>query len=307
LTAERTGQPAVVLRTVSPRTAEPLHDVLGFRFPVAHPTILFGDGGTAKSYIALFAAAILESRGVRVGYLDWELDAEDHRDRLERLCGPDDMPELRYVRCDRPLVHEVDRLRRIVSQHQLGFLICDSAGFACDGPPEAADSALAFFRAFRPFHGGGLITAHVNRSDQGDQRPFGSTFWHNSARMTWYAKRDTDSLSTDTLNVGLFNRKHNLGRQVPALGFAITFSDAETTIRRTDLASIDDLAKTLPLWQRMRHAVARGPLTVAAIAAELNARVDTVDRTVRKYQKVFHRIDGQDGVSRVALLDRGVA
>ena len=77
--------------------------------------IAFGDGGAAKSYIAPKLSADLAACGLRVGYFDWELSGEDHRERLERLC-PGELPDIRYVRCDRPLVFEADRLRRIERQ-----------------------------------------------------------------------------------------------------------------------------------------------------------------------------------------------
>src|SRR3954462_8506804 len=45
-------------------------------------------------------AASTVRRNVRVALFDWELDAGAHRLRLERIVGPD-MPDVRYVRCDR--------------------------------------------------------------------------------------------------------------------------------------------------------------------------------------------------------------
>ena len=89
------------------------------------------------------------------------------------------MPSIRYVRCERPLVHEVDRLRRIILDEEITFGVFDSVGFACDGPPEAAESALKYFQAVRQLRIGGLHLAHVSKADTGDQRPFGSAFWHN--------------------------------------------------------------------------------------------------------------------------------
>ena len=71
------------------------------------------------------------------GYADWEFSGEDHRDRLERLFGTD-MPAIWYARCDRALVYEADRLRRIVAENDISYVIYDSVAFACDGPPESA-------------------------------------------------------------------------------------------------------------------------------------------------------------------------
>ncbi len=44
--------------------------------------------------------------------------------------------------------------------------------------------------------------------DSDDKKPFGSVFWHNTARATWYAKRVQDE-GEDVTHVGLFNRKAN--------------------------------------------------------------------------------------------------
>ena len=102
LTAERAGQPAVLLREVDRPSPDQILTIDGLPFLMHHPMIWFGDGGTMKSYLALFAGGRLDQQhGVRVGLFDWELAADDHRDRLERLFVAD-MPGIRYVRCDRP-------------------------------------------------------------------------------------------------------------------------------------------------------------------------------------------------------------
>jgi hypothetical protein len=61
----------------------------------------------------------------------------------------DNPPTIHYVRCDRPLVDEADRLKREVWRLSIDYLICDSIAPACDGPPEAAEVATAYFRSLR--------------------------------------------------------------------------------------------------------------------------------------------------------------
>lgn len=107
LTSERVGEPSISLRDVPCRPiAEDDFEILGLRFPRQHPSILFGDGGTLKSYFELLTACTLTVQGLRVGYFDWELDKFTHRQRLEQIAGAE-MPDIRYVRCDKPLIHEV--------------------------------------------------------------------------------------------------------------------------------------------------------------------------------------------------------
>jgi hypothetical protein len=251
LRAERTGEPGIDLRSAPrPSGADVMLLVAALALPRRHPAILFGDGGTAKSYMSLYFAGLLARQGIRVGYFDWELSPDEHRDRLERLF-PDFMPKVIYARCERPLVHEVDRLRRIVREGEIEYSVFDSVVFACDGPPETADSAARYFRAVRQIGGGSLHIGHVSKAEGADKYPFGSVFWHNAARGTWFVKTSGDSQEEGVLRVGLFNRKANLGRLQPPAGFAITFTDDATTFRRADVADSPDLAVQLSVRERM--------------------------------------------------------
>jgi hypothetical protein len=227
--ADRQGQPSVDLRTVErPNRAEAMLEIAGLVFPKCHPTIIFGDGDTGKSYLALWIAGSLAEMGLRVVLIDWELE---HRERLE-LLFPDGMPYIEYMRCERALVHEADRIRRIVREKQIEFGVYDSVGAACDGPPESAETAGRYFRAVRQIGVGSLHIAHITKGENGDQKPFGSVFWHNLARCT--CKR-----------LGLFNRKANLGPRRQAVGFTVTFTDDRTTFRRSDVADSPELAGKL--------------------------------------------------------------
>lgn len=303
LAADRAGKPAVVLRTVRKTPPAEALEVDGLPILRHLPSILFGDGGTAKSFLALYVAGQLAARrGLTVLYLDWELSAEEHRERLERLFGAT-MPAVLYARCDRPLSFEIDRVRRLVQQDEVDFVICDSISFACDGPPEAAEVAARYFQALRQIGVGSLSLAHTNRSDRADEKPFGSSFWHNGARATWHVKLASPGIDTSEITVGLYNKKANLGPLSKAVGFQLAFGGERVTVRRIDPAGVEDLAEALPLWQRIKHAVQHQPLTLAALATELGANVESLDRTVRRKKQLFTRVTGADGIARVALLE----
>lgn len=306
LKAERQGSPSIDLRTATKPPADDEFNIDGFRFPKRHATILFGDGGTAKSYHALYLAGCLSRQGVRTAMFDWELDEHAHRERLEHLFGPT-MPEVRYVRCDRPLVHEIDRLKRVVADDGLAFGFFDSIGFAVPGRPEDAEHAMGYFRAVRQLGIGTHHIAHVRQGEGNDQRPFGSTFWHNAARSTWYAKLAATSPDGECLTVGLYNRKSNLSAIRGAVGYQVVFESQRTTFSRVDVAGNRDLAAELPLWMRMKHALSRGPQTLARLAEDLGANVETLDRTVRRKSAVFTRVPSPDGISRIALLESRAA
>jgi len=309
--AEREGSPARPLHQYGRPGPDAEYEIDGWRLLRDHATICFGDGGSAKSYLALYVGGRLAARGVTVLYADWELGGEDHRDRLERLFGSD-MPVVHYLRCDRPLVIEADRIAREVRRLSVDYLICDSIAFATAGPPEAAEHATAYFRAARQIGIGSLHLAHINKTEHADQKPFGSSFWHNSARATWFVKPAGASLDRQRVTVGLFNRKSNLTRLHPAIGFQFEFSESSTVVSRVNLADVEDLAGQLPLWQRIAHLIRAGggrPRTIAELADELGAKPDSVKKAVapsraRGGRSMFTAVTGIDGTSRIALVEK---
>ncbi len=308
LTAERQGHPSVSLRDMPRPVPDTTWSVRGFPVLARHPMCVFGDGGAAKSYFALFCAGELARAGHRVGLFDWELAGEDHRERLEALYGAD-MPDVRYVRCDRPLAHLVDRVRRVVRDDRLDYAIFDSVAFACDGPPEAAEVAGRYFAAVRTLGAiGTLHVAHVAKGQEGstahEHRPFGSAFWHNGARAIWFAKLSDSTADGSTITVGFFNRKANLGRVQAPLGFEVTFSDTRTTFTRVDLADVPDLAARLTLTQRLRTVLRAGTATRDALAEEFaDEKPETLKRTInRAIQKgLLVEFPGAGGEMRIGI------
>ena len=307
LTAERAGEPTFLLGELLRPAPDDTIDIDGVRLIERHPIVLFGDGGGGKSYLALYLAGRLAQLGIRPALFDWELAGEDHRDRLERLFGPD-MPDIWYVRCARPLVHEADRLRRIVRENEIAYAVYDSIAFACDGPPEAAEVASAYSRAVRQIGPGSLHIAHVSKSDGADQKPFGSAFWHNGARATWFVKLAETLPGGNQINIGLYNRKANLGGLRPAVGFEITFSPDRTRFRRVNLADVPDLAAGLSLYQRIRGFLRSGARTRADIGAEFeNTKPETLRRTLNRAieRGQLVRFPGLGGTEQIGLPARG--
>lgn len=79
IAADRVGQPAVSLRDVPRASTDDAFVIEGVHLSGRHPVILFGDGGSAKSYLALYLAGRLAQLGLRPALFDWELSGEDHR------------------------------------------------------------------------------------------------------------------------------------------------------------------------------------------------------------------------------------
>lgn len=286
LAAEREGRPAVDLRTLERPGPDDSISVDGLTLPRRHPTVLFGDGGSAKSYIALYILGTLARRGMRVALFDWELGGEDHRDRLERLFGPD-MPEVTYARCERPLAFEADRLVRIVREQRLEYVVLDSVAFACDGPPESAEVAGRYFRATRQIGTGSLHVAHITKSEGSDQKPFGSVFFHNGARATYYCKLADASGDGESISIGLFPRKNNLSRQCAPIGYRISFGCNRTTLARSNPSDTPELAGKMTYRERMYQMLRFGALPVKEVAGRLGTDPKTVRKTANRHPRTF--------------------
>lgn len=303
LDAERAGTPIVWLPEVAQPTAEDVLRFAGFALPRHHAGILFGDGGAMKSLLALWLAGMLTRAGLTVLFCDWELTDAEHRVRLDALFG-DDLPRIGYQRCERPLTVEVDGLRRRVREDGIDYLVLDSIAVGCAGAPESAEVAADFMRALRQVGVGALCLAHVSKAEDGDKKPFGSGFWHNLARATWHIRRSEPTADERLVELCVTPRKNNLGPVGSPFAFRVTFDEGRTSFRTIDAASVEDFAPRLPLWQRIRATLRKeGPLTLAALADELDAKVDSIEKAVKRQDQTFTRVTGPDGVFRVALLD----
>ena len=308
----RAGEPPILLRdAVPPDGATWLLPPLVL---AVQPTIWFGDGGVGKSALALAAGlSIHMDRGDLLGvaptakrvvaYLDWEFDACEHRERMRQLVGGQ-MPDIVYRRCQVPLRDDVERLNRFIRDWGIDFLIIDSVAAACGDEPESAAVALAFFNALRQLGCGALCIAHTTKNGS-EERPFGSTFWHNGARCTWLVKKERDTSATGFI-AGMFNKKSNSGPLASSIGFEFDFGGDRLAISRTDIREVVGFEPHIPLRERMRAALRSGAASVRDLATVLGEPEGSVRKAVdRDNGRTFIRLEGDGEPLRVGLLDRG--
>ena len=308
--AERQGDDVMVLDD-APDHQERTVDVLGLHLPVDAVSLLIAHGDSLKSLLCLYVLGTLARRGMPCLYLDWEWTAGRHKARKVRLFGPERLPHLHYLRCTGPLTIEHDRIRRYCDQHSIRFLVVDSVGLACDGKLSDDDTAVRFYRALGTLPPA-LAAAHVPKSSlspdaKGDAvGPFGSVFFSNLARMTWLVKKQPGS-DGDTATVGLFPQKQNDGERQRPVGLTFSFTSDQITVQPANLADVEGLAEKLPLSARIAHLVKDRPLSFAEVAAELDAKTDSVIKAVTRNTRTFTRIAGADGIARIALVERRTA
>lgn len=306
LAAEREGSPAALLDTFKPPGKEKLVYVGGLPLLAAHPLILFGDGGTAKSYLSLWMAGMLAKDGWRVGYFDWELTGEEHRGRLDELF-PGDLPPIYYARCARPFHYEGDRLRRVVRENYLEYCIFDSVAFACDGRPEEAEVTLRYFQALRSLGlVGSLHIAHISKQTEfAHLSPFGSSFWKNGARSTWNIQLADTTPGDSTTQVALYHRKWNTTGRHPTIGFNIHFSEGRTTVKPCGPEEFTDLAAGMSIAERLRVVLKRGPLARGQVAEQLeDINADSLRKTLAREIRAGRVLVMPGAVERLALKGR---
>lgn len=244
--------------------AETLSFLVETLFPEWQPSIVFGDGSSSKTYctyavgaaIALgsaevFGLAVRRRGGVLI--FDYETGDQGARFRMGRVLGGmgidpvliDDalasLPIYYWPAAGIPLMDQIDAIERFCERHDILFLIVDSGADACGGEPEKPLAALSYFNALSRLRLTSATICHVTNVDaeSSSQRPFGSRFWHNRARRTWYVKREQEEESDD-LDVALLCRKVNDGRKPSPLALAIHFDgvDGPVTFRRQNFRDV---------------------------------------------------------------------
>jgi hypothetical protein len=307
--AERNGSDVIVLDD-APEVPQRDFDICGLHVPADAASMLIAHGDSLKSLLLLFVLGSLAHLGHRVLYLDYEWTAARHAARKRRLFGSERLESLRYLRCRAPLVIEADSIHRHCDEHAIEFLGVDSVGLASDGKLSDDDVAIRFHRALNNLPPA-LCAAHVPKSSLGPDGkgdaigPFGSVFFANLCRASWLVKKQP-GVNEDLVTVGCFPQKQNDGARNRPVGLEFAFSPEQIHVRGVDLANVDGLAERLPLSTRMAHLLKRKPLTFAEIAEELSAKVDSVVKAANR-GRAFTRITGQDGITRIALVERHAA
>ena len=305
----RTGEPAQPLIAEPPSAVE-RWAVEGW-MPAGQITVLFGDGGAGKSYLALILALSgLLDRAItsrwrmvtlhRVLYLDWETDHASQRVRLWRLTqGLGSTPQdgaILHRTMRRPLRDEIGPIRAECARQGVDFVIADSLAPASGPEPEHADAALSTLLALRSLAVTVLCVAHVSKLQadaKAPARPYGSVHIQNLARSTIEA-RGSEADDARVSTISLYHRKLNDGHRQPPAAVQLLF-DPSGLIRVTS-AQPDTGGATLAF--QILDALQRGPQKAGQLAEELDVAPATIKKTLQRLEK-------RDRVLRVGDDDLG--
>ena len=295
IAAERSGHPSIGLAEAPlEEESDPVqYTVEGWPLLADLPVILFGDPASTKSQLAVWAAGTLALRGIPVLYLDWELSGSRHRKRVERLFQPPpNASQFRYLRCENPLIRIIDGILAEIRRWKIRYVVCDSIGWGVEGSPMDPEAATRYFNAVRRFNCGSLHLAHIAKNQEEGKDPtiFGSNFFRAGARSAWYVEKATDNPDHE-IRIGLFQRKNLDGpEQRTPLGYRLVFGHHRTQVLPVALESIDELAVRLPMVDRIRAALASGPVSVKRLAEDLGSQPNIVRAVLAKHKSQFVRL-----------------
>jgi len=256
----RQGESVINLGTVVP-SPEPAYRLKPFLLE-REATLIYGDGGIGKSYLAAYLAAQID-QGITVGasepvqgrvlYLDYETNHEIAARRFQGLTrgfGFSTSSNVLYRFCYQPLAVDIAEIQRICAEESIECIVVDSAGPACGGDPESAASAINYFTSLRSLRITSLTIAH--RSKTGSIGPFGSVYWVNYPRSTYELKAPPErTTNSDIMRIAVIHKKSNEGRLQEPMAFRFQFYPSAVTVAEESLADLPEFIGELPMAEQL--------------------------------------------------------
>lgn len=294
--------------------------------PWGLPTVIYGDGGSGKSMLAL-ALAVCARTGQALGgdpnwrvtpcesvlLLDWESDRQDHQRRVRGLAagmGVAYPTGIWHVPMRGALADQVGPITSRIARGGIDLVIIDSIAPACAAELEASETAIRFFEAVARLGATALCIGHVNkaqaREGQAKAQIFGSVQFRNQTRSSFQVVAEETDGETEVIPVTFRLDKHNLvpPPYPPPIGWG--FAYAADAIRITPAAASDDARS---LMARMIEAfIAKGEATPSAIAETTATTPETIRKLLSRLSKrdtgrYQPRQVGKDGKETIWTLD----
>ncbi len=275
--------------------------------PLIHdelPSTIFCEAGSGKSYLALLCCMLVEAGETVCGlsavkgrtlFLDWEVSAQVHGERWRLLrAGHPELADsdVLYKRMYAPLPDDLQSVQRLVTTHDIQFVVIDSLGPAAGQELLGAETAIKFFLAVRTLKTAVLVIGHTAKNSE-NKSIFGSVFFFNLSRSVFELKKSQES-QDDVLRIGLHHRKSNLSKLHRPLGLELAFAPEQVKFSSFDLGTDTELAKDLPLKDRMIKALGQGAMTARDLAEELDAKLAQVKVRLSQNKSSLFIQMGQD-------------
>jgi len=169
------------------------------------------------------------------------------------------------------LANDIERVKEICAEYNIGFCVIDSIGAACSGEPESADVVLKFFGALKSLGVSALCVDHTNKANDSNSSNnlFGSAYKFTEARQIFEGKKKQHE-DSNRIVLGLFHKKANNHKLIKPLGFVIQFDEGKISITREDVRDTE-LEEEMRLPDRIENLLKSRPggMSVIQIAEEL--------------------------------------
>lgn len=292
---------AVSLGTVA--RPKPRRWVVKDLFPRGHMSLIYGEGGMAKSFLALDAGFCVASDldtwldySIVTGpvlYLDFELDLEEQSRRAHDLAagkGLDRPPvNLHYVGGLGYTSQEAFQAAYdTVVEHGVVLVVIDSLGLALEGDAESSTDVISFVRRYiDPLRADGaaiLAVDHQAKRIKGDRytdkTAFGSVYKTNLARSVLQVGGDWRD---NAFEATLTHKKANFGPRQPDILATVRFD-----VERIGIAPSFDFGPRAPVEEPATAADAvlevvrdGGPMYNTDIAKAADIDIKTVRNRVK--------------------------
>lgn len=313
LDAEEQGEPFVMVGK-GPRVTPP-QAIIEPVVKAGVDTILFGPPGTGKGYLVIYFAVLgtlgLSLAGLKVKksnwlYLDWEDSEAEMAQRIQEVCAGLKVDPIEIHRRNmkgKSLHGQVHQIARYVNEQHIDVVIVDSVEKAIGSAGEGQsyeDKAKRLFEAtdhLRPC--AVLFIDHESWQQKSSDnkavgKAFGSYMKMAWVRAAWQARKE-QAFGAKVSSVALYHAKSNRGAQLEPLLFELDFKDeGAVKIRRGDIQTTEELAKVLPLADRIDHCLSEGSKAVQVIATEIGESEASV-RTILNRHKDRRFVKLDDG------------
>lgn len=258
-----------------------------------HPSVLFGEYSSLKSFTSMLLAYIASSEYYEDGslhfhmkkepgtvlVLDYEDDKGSFRKRWSAINNGFGTPpiKLHYRRMTGALYDDVEFIKRYCDKNKVVLVVVDSLGPAARGNLNDPEAAIKYHSALREIGVTSLTLAHTSKDrDSNHKTIFGSVFFTNLARAVWECKAEQEVGSPEAY-VSVKNAKANLSQRHHTIGLKYSFSHDTVSICKADLSGTG-LSSSLPLRKQVEIMLSReGPMTAKQLLKEL----DTTEGSIR--------------------------
>lgn len=226
------GEPFVDLATIVVDRTKPAM-LLPPLIPAAGTVLDYGNGEAGKSLFVM-AQALTVATGCpflglaprdigRVLYLDWEDNGQQQRERMDALCAGLNVPvpedSIIFRRMDRSIFDSEDRIKNAAAEYEVALIIADSIGMAIGTDPSDVDAVVkalnVLARTGKPAIGIHHLSAEQAYGKASKDKPYGSIYARNMARLQWLVERDVEEGGA----LFLTNTKSNGGPRAPRMAF----------------------------------------------------------------------------------------